>query len=264
MNKVLVLVMLLCASQAMAANLSWSENFNSYPGNWGPAAEANGWILPTTNTSLDGYYPGLGGSGLAPRLGNDVNDARADFGATYSASASQNIVLSYYAGFSNQNSESEYNNGRDFIALGATLADIAGIPHDRNVTLGTPVDAIAIGHQSHQALYFFDGDSWTNIGNYTTSGTSPNGMRYKTGQVTVTIEPDGDVTISAPSSSGTDNATIAAGFSFQYLGISHVNAVSPLASAPASYDNISLTAAPEPATLVFLALGSLLMRRRRA
>ena len=81
MRKVLIAVLAL-AVPAVAADLSWSENFNSYPGgttDWGASAAANGWILPTVATKLDGYIPS-GGSGQSPRMGNTQNTARCDLG----------------------------------------------------------------------------------------------------------------------------------------------------------------------------------------
>lgn len=256
---------LILAVPAMAADLSWSEDFNSYPtGNpdWGAGAVANGWTMPSNNVKMDGYLPS-GGSGLAPRLSSADQSCITNLGGgVYNATASKDITLSYRAGFSRDGGETEYLNGHDFIALGKTQADIDAIPHDRYATLATPVDAIALGHQANQALYFFDGDSWTNIGNYSTALPYANNMRYNTGLVTVTITANGDVTISAPSSTGTDTFNIGAGFEFSYLGIDHVNA-SPVSYAPASYDDINLEAAPEPASLLLLALGLPLLRRRR-
>jgi len=263
--KKVVMVFLLMAVPAMAAELEWSEDFNTYPSgttDWGATAAANGWILPTMNTKLDGYIPS-GGSGLSPRMGNDKNTARSALGGgVYNASATQDIVLTYRAAFSRGDGETEYSNGHDYIALGATHADIDAIPHDRDVVLPTPVNAVALGHQKYQGLYFFDGDSWTNIGNYTTGLPYGNNMRYNTGPVTMTITAAGAVEIYAPDSTGTDNFTISAGFEFSLLALDHENPL-PSGSSPATYDNLGLVAAPEPASLALLGLGGLALLRRR-
>ncbi len=256
--------------------LSWSENFNSYPGgttNWGAGAVANGWTMPSNDVKMDGYIPS-GGSGSSPRLSGADQSAITNFSGTtqsYGPKPGENVVLTYRAAFSRSGSETEYLNGHDFIALGATQADIDAIPHDKDAVLGAPVNAIALGHQGgiagvggNQALRFFDGDNWINLGNYTTSLPFANQMRYNTGLVTVTIKSNGDVTIDAPSSSGTDMVTIAPNFQFSFLGIDHVNA-SPVSSAPATYDDITLTApgVPEPASLTLIGLAGLALLRRR-
>lgn len=264
--KKVVLVLGFMAVPAFGA-LSWSEDFNSYPGgntDWGPAGAAKGWVLPTNDVKMDGYIPS-GGSGSSPRLSGADQSAITNLtGQMYGAKGSESIVLSFRAAFSRAAGETEYLNGRDFIALGLTQADIDAIPHDRNAVLGAPVNAIAIGHQANQALYFFDGDSWTNLGNYATNLPFSNQMRYNTGLVTVTIESNGNVTISAPQSTGVDNVTIAPNFAFNYLGIDHVNP-SPNSGAPATYDDINLTApfVPEPASMALFGLAGLAMLRRR-
>ena len=265
MKTVMVLVL---AMAAPAMGLSWSEDFNSYPGgtaDWGASAVANGWQMPTVATKLDGYLPN-GGSGLSPRMGNAKNTATSSLGGgMYGTAAGTDVVLTYRAAFSRGDGETEYSNGHDYIALGKTQADIDAIPHNRDTVLSTPVDAVALGHQKYQGLYFFDGDSWTNIGNYTTGLPYGNNMRYNTGLVTLTITDGGAVSIVAPDSTGTDNFTIGAGFQFSLLALDHENPV-PSGSSPATYDNLGLTAAdvvPEPAALMLLGLGGLFLRRRR-
>jgi len=264
-------IVFLCMAVPARGSLAWSENFNGYNAgstDWdyagGTDPALNGWVSPTNDVKLDGYLPN-GGSGLSPRLSGSDQSAITNLGGgIYGATASENVVLSFRAAFSRGGGETEYLNGRDFLALGATQADIDAIPHDRNAVLGTPVNAIALGHQAFQRLYFFDGDSWTNLGDYTTSLPWSNDMRYNTGLVTVTIEANGNVTVSAPQSTGTDNLTIAPGFQFSYLGIDHVNP-NPVPQAPATYDDISLTAAviPEPASLALFAVAGLALLRRR-
>ena len=242
MKTVMVLIL---AMAAPAMGLSWSEDFNSYPGgtaDWGASAVANGWQMPTVATKLDGYLPN-GGSGLSPRMGNAKNTATSSLGGgMYGTAAGTDVVLTYRAAFSRGDGETEYSNGHDYIALGKTQADIDAIPHNRDTVLSTPVDAVALGHQKYQGLYFFDGDSWTNIGDYSVGLPYANNMRYNTGLVTLTITDAGAVTVSAPDSSGVDVFTIPAGFQFSLLALDHENAVSPSGPSPATYDDLGVEA----------------------
>jgi len=276
--RMVIALSLMLAVPAMAVNLSWSEDFNSYDGgatdwDWNtgvsgsPDPALNGWTSPSVSTNLDGYLPS-GGSGLSPRMGNLYNFCTTDLGGgTYGATATVDVVLTYKAGFSRGNAESEQvTPGSDFIALG-TAAGIAAIPsyadQVANGPLTTAIDAIAFGHQNALTRhYWFDGKEWIRWGTYSQAVPYSNDMRYGTGAVTVTMKANGDVTWSSAPMGNFAGTHQVPGLAFTNLALSHENAA-PAGSAPASYDDLGVVAAPEPATLTFLALGGLALLRRR-
>lgn len=245
MKKICAVMVILCASQAMA--LTFSEDFNSYAAGTPSWGSGGVWDEPTNNLNLDGYAV----SGLAPRVGNtDNRSADAQLGETLqspltlAASFYWDHVLARNDGF--------------FVVLADSPATAAMVPD--NGSLGSPINAIAIGHAKtgNKNYGFFDGQTWYVLGAFSEASGTNHSERLQ-----VTVDAAGNYLwelISGEAYTSTAASLAVSNFTFNTVSVQSRGGSSGYFS---GIDDINLEAVPEPATLALFGLAGLLLRRRR-
>jgi len=159
MNKIcsfLVCCTILAAFASSAADLTFTEDFNSYTAgstSWGSGGV---WNEPTDNLKLDAFT--LDGT-LGPRTGGTaLRSAHAVLSPTGVG------PLSFSADFFW--SDANCRNDAFFVVLSDDPATALSVPTDLSSTVA-PINAIAWGHTASGSTdyRFFDGQSWVLVGN---------------------------------------------------------------------------------------------------
>jgi len=260
----LVLVVLVCASQAIA--MSFTEDFNSYTAgsqNWGATSHWTTLTGGTTNPfKLDHYTKD---ASLGPRCGtNSTKKAYLDLAANGNLAAGQSAMpaMDFSASFHFSNAAN--NADAFFVVLADSATTASTVP--ASGSLGSPINAIAWGHSAtgQSNFSFFNGQTWTVVGPIY-DPIDPNGGRGDFVQGTIDATGNWSVRsynpVTGPSGAFVTGALAMSSFTFTTAAIVNVS----VGSYYAGIDDIVVNAAPEPASLVLLALGGgLLLRRRTA
>lgn len=256
MNKVMVLVVLFAASQAMA--LTFSEDFESY-------SVGSTWTVPTGYTAMAGNgsqnHTPSGSTSLLTQnnYGTTKYGVQHLFGETLTGTDANPLSLDYWL---TAGSGTHRRRGDTIVMLsmGEIGTDFT-LPAIADPALGSaiPVIAYAKPFSDNVSLHFFDGVDWTQLTPSIDSAPLWNQINIDVGTSTVELG-----TSVYPNYYTGVNARPRA-----YLGgFDRISVVYEGRAPSGTYqywvDDIEVTGVPEPATLVFLALGTLLMRRRRA
>jgi hypothetical protein len=185
-----------------------------------------------------------------PRTGNFNNrDAHAELGETGI------LPLTFSADFFWTHGQCRAD--AFFVVLSDDPATSLQVPTDGSST-ASPINAIAWGHAAtgNKDYSFFDGQNWTLVG-YSDAASETDGEEVMHGTVDAAGNWWGEV---IDPTSENDGLLAVSDFSFDTVSIISVGNDSGHYS---GLDNIEVEAAPEPASLSLLALGGLVVARRR-
>jgi hypothetical protein len=253
--------MLAITSSAMAATVTFTEDFNSpYVGGTTSWGSGGVWNEPTNGLKLDAYTPD---GSLGPRTGGGstgMEYAHAELAETGVG------PMTFSAEFYWDHAKCKEDGF--FVVLSDDPATAEQVP--ASGSLGSPINAIAWGHAATDAknYMFFDGQSWTLAGYTGQPGGGTNAWEAVSGTVDEAGNWNLEVSATSGGGSGSGAGTLAIS-DFSFDTVSAVSYEVPANGYFSGIDDIQVNAAliPEPGTLVLLGLGVpmlLLLRRRRA
>ncbi len=257
---VCVLAVLAFTSSAMAATVTFTEDFDSYVAGTTSWDSGGKWNEPTSGLKLDAFTPD---ASLGPRTGGGGNNweyAHAELDETGVG------PMTFSAEFFWSHARSKEDGS--FVVLSDDPDTAEQVPSSGS--LGSPINAIAWGHAATDAknYMFFDGLSWNLVGFTGQPGGGTDAWEVLSGTVDGAGNWDVGVSASSGAGSGSGAGTLAvSNFSFDT-----VTAVSYEVSTRGDFSgiddiNVSAEIIPEPGALTLLALGLpllLLLYRRRA